>query len=84
MKYKYGCESVVAKRDFEVFRYDDEGELIGVVTVPKSCKGVVESMGRSSSDEFRNCYDILFVEGEKEISVAVYEEDFETLLEIQE
>lgn len=83
MEYKYeNVEKVIAKRDFEVFRHDDNGELVGVVTVPKGCKGIVESMGWSSTDNFRNCYDVMFSENDNDISVAIYEEDFETLLEI--
>ncbi|RKJ71341.1 hypothetical protein D7X33_22345 [Butyricicoccus sp. 1XD8-22] len=78
MKYKYeDRENVVAKQDFEVFRHDENGKLVGVVTIPKGCKGIVKSMGCSSTDNFRNSYDILFVEGETEINVAVYEENEE-------
>lgn len=84
MECKYeNVEKVIAKKDFEVFRHDDDGELIGVVTVPKGCKGVIESMGWSSTDGFRNCYDILFTEDNNEISVGIHEEYFETLLEIE-
>jgi hypothetical protein len=83
MNCKYeNVENVIAKNDFEVFRYDDNQELEGVVTVPKGCKGIVESMGWSSADNFRVSYDVLFIEGDNEVNVAIYEEDFDVLLEI--
>jgi len=83
MEYKFeDVEKVNAKKDFEIFRHDDDGELVGVVTVPKGCKGIVESMGCSSTDNFKISYDVLFSEGNKEISVSIYEDDFEVLLEI--
>lgn len=83
MDYRYGnVENVIAKDDFEVFRYDDNQELLGVVTVLKGCKGIVESMGWSSTDSFRATYDVRFIEKDNEINVAIYEEDFEALLEI--
>lgn len=83
MNYKYeNVENVVAKNDFEVFKYDDNQELVGVATVPKGCKGIVESMGRSSTDNFRASYDVRFIAEDNEIDVAIYEEDFEVLLEI--
>jgi len=83
VKYKYeDIENVVAKQDFEVFKHDENRELVGVVTIPKGCKGIVESMGCSSTDGFRISYDILFVEGETEINVAIYEENIELYLEI--
>lgn len=80
MDYKY--ENVVAKRDFEVFRHDENGELIGIVTVPKGCKGIVESMGWSSTDDFRVNYAIRFVEDDNEIEVGIYEDDMELYLDI--
>lgn len=83
MEYKYeNVENVVAKRDFEVFRHDENGELVGAVTVPKGCKGIVESMGWSSADNFRISYDIRFVEDDNEIDVAIYEENMELYLEM--
>lgn len=82
VQYKYeNAENVVAKRDFEVFRYDENGEVVGVVTIPKGCKGVVELMGLSSTDDFRISYDIRFIEEETEIDVAIYEENMEMYLE---
>lgn len=82
MEYKYkDVEKVTAKKDFEIFRHNDEGELVGVVTVPKGCKGAVESMGCSSATNFKISYDVLFTEGDKEISVGIYEDDFEIFLE---
>lgn len=84
MEYKYeNAENVVAKRDFEVFRHDENGELVGVVTVPKGCKGVVESMGWSSVDNFRVSYEIRFIEDDNEIEVGIYEDDMELYLDIQ-
>lgn len=83
MEYRFEeVEKVTAKKDFEIFRHDDAGELVGVVTVPKGCKGIVESRGWSSTDKFKICYDVLFSEGDKKISVGIYEDDFELLLEI--
>jgi len=83
MEYKYGnVEKVTAKKDFEIFRHDGNGELVGVVTVPKGCKGVVELMGCSSETNFKISYDVLFSEGDKKISVGIYEDDFEVFLEI--
>lgn len=83
MEYKYeNIENVVAKREFEVFRHDENGELEGVVTVPKGCKGVVESMGCSSTDNFRVSYDIRLIEEDNEIDVAIYEEDMELYFEM--
>jgi hypothetical protein len=83
MKYKYENVKIVkTRRDLEIFKYDDNYELVGTLTVPKGCKGIVESMGCSSTDNFRNCYDVVFIDDDNEISVAIYEEDFEVLLEI--
>jgi len=83
MEYKFeDVEKVTAKKDFEIFRHDNAGELVGVVTVPKGCKGVVESMGCSIATNFKISYDVLFSEGDKEISVGIYEDDFEVFLEI--
>jgi hypothetical protein len=83
VEYKYeNIENVVAKRDFEVFRNDENGELVGVVTVPKGCKGIVESMGWSSTDNFKVNYAIRFVEDDNEIEVGIYEEDMELYLEL--
>jgi len=83
MKGKYeDVENVIAKDDFEVFRYDDNQDLVGVVTVPKGCKGIVESIGCSSTDNFKICYEVIFSENDNDISVGIYEEDFEVLLEI--
>jgi hypothetical protein len=84
LEYKYeNVENVLAKRDFEVFRHDENGELIGVVTVPKGCKGVIESMGWSSVDNFRVSYEIRFIENDNEIEVGIYEDDMELYLEFQ-
>lgn len=82
MEYKYGhVEKVRAKRNFEVFRLDDAGELVGVVTIPKNCEGTVESMGWSSTEGSKTIYDILFKEGDKEIEVGIAEDEMELQLE---
>lgn len=83
MEYKYeDVESVVATRDFEIFRHDGEGELVGVVTIPKGATGVVQSMGCNSTDNFKNHYDILFVSENNEIEVSIFEDAMELYLNV--
>ncbi|MEB5480871.1 hypothetical protein P8825_14995 [Shouchella clausii] len=83
MGYKYkDVEEVVAKRDFEVIEHNEHGEVDRVITVPEGCKGVIEAMGWSNTDNFRNSYDIRFLEEDNEICVSIHEEDMELLLEI--
>jgi hypothetical protein len=81
MEYKYeNVENVEAKQDFEVYKHDEDGEVIGTLIIKKGTKGIVESMGFSSIDGFRPHYDILFTTDETEIEVGLYEDKMEDFL----
>lgn len=82
MKYKYeNVETVEVKEDFDVWKHDDDGEVIDHILIKKGTKGVIESMGWSSADGFRPHYDILFTtEDFNEIEVGMYEDKMEQVL----
>lgn len=82
MEYKYeDIEKVEAKKDFNVYLHGDEGEIIKILIVKKGTKGIIESMGWSSTDGFRKSYDILFTEEDgNEIEVGIYEDKMEEFL----
>lgn len=81
MEYKYEkVESVEAKTDFEVYKHDEDGEVIDTLVIPKGTKGVIESMGWSSTDGFKPHYGILFKTDETEIEVGLYEDKTEEFL----
>lgn len=81
MEYKYeNVENVEVKQDLEVYKHNDDGEVIDTLIIKKGTKGVIESMGWSSTDSFRSHYDILFTNDETEIEVCLYEDKMEEFL----
>ena len=80
-EYKYeNVENVKAKEDFEVYKHDEDGEVIETLTIKKGTEGIVESMGWRSDEGFRIKYDILFSTPETDIEVALLEERMEQFL----
>jgi hypothetical protein len=68
--------------DFEAYKYDDDGDLIETVTVKQGTKGEIVSMGWSSSDGFRHCYDVVFqIDGEDQ-EISMYEDKLERHLNL--
>jgi hypothetical protein len=81
MEYKYeDVEFIEAKVDFKVNKYDDDAGIIDTLVIKKGSKGVIESMGWSSSDNFRVSYDIMFTQDGNDIDVSIYEDEMEELL----
>jgi len=81
MEYKYeNIENVEVKQDFEVYKHDEDGELIDTLVIPKGAIGVIESMGCSSTDGFRNHYDFLFTFDGQKVEVGLYEDKIEGFL----
>lgn len=84
MEYKYeDVQNVEVKKEFEVYRYDeDTEELTGTFVIKEGTKGEIVSMGWSSSDGFRRNYDILFDIDGNEVEVNMYESKMEECLNL--
>jgi hypothetical protein len=82
MKYKYeDIENVEAKEDFEVYKYDENGEVVSTLVIKKGTKGVVESMGISLPRDPEPHYDLMFYfEADNEVEVGLYESKMEKFL----
>jgi hypothetical protein len=81
VEYKYeGIENVEVKQDFEVYKHDDDGDITETVIIKKGTKGVVESMGCSSVNNFLVSYDICFKQDDNEIDTSISEGKMEELL----
>ncbi|MGG3890002.1 hypothetical protein [Metabacillus fastidiosus] len=79
--YKYeDVENIEVKQDFEVYKHDDDGEIIETVIIKKGIKGVIESMDCSSVNNFVVSYDICFTQDDNEIDVSISEGRVEELL----
>lgn len=79
--YKYSdVENVEAKQDFEVYKHDDNCEITETIIIKKGTKGIVESMGCSSVDNFAIRYDICFKQDDSDIDVGISEGKMEDLL----
>ncbi|MBH0174731.1 hypothetical protein IHV09_14275 [Fictibacillus sp. 23RED33] len=82
MDYKYeNVENVEVKEDFDVWKYDDDGEVIEHLVIKKGTCGTIESMGCSSTDGFRPNYDIVFqTDIDETVEVTMYEPTMEEVL----
>lgn len=83
MSYKYeNVVTVEAKEDFEVHDFDENGEITETFQVKKGMQGTVEWMGYETGDPESN-YGITFdTEAYGELSVSIYESNFEQRLSI--
>jgi hypothetical protein len=81
-RYKYeNIVCVEARKDFKVYGLDDDSGEVYETTVMQGTKGVIESMGWSSTDGFRNHYDIAFIEEDgNQVDVSISENEMEELL----
>ncbi|MED0705890.1 hypothetical protein [Aneurinibacillus aneurinilyticus] len=74
-------ENVEAKEDFEVYKYDDDGEIIDTLVIKKGTNGVVESMGMYLPRDPEPHYDLIFrLEDGNEVEVCLYESKMEHFL----
>lgn len=80
MEYKYeDVENVEAKEDFEVYKHDEDGEITDTLIIKKGTKGIVESMGWSSTNNFNVTYDICLKQDDSDIDVSILEGRMEEL-----
>ncbi|GED14842.1 hypothetical protein [Aneurinibacillus migulanus] len=77
----YEFENVEVKEDFEIYEYDDDGEIIDTLVIKKGTKGVVESMGLYLPRDPEPYYDLMFyLEDGNEVDVCLYESEMEQFI----
>jgi hypothetical protein len=78
MDYKYeNIESVEVKESFQAHKHDEAYEITETIEIPIGVKGVIVSMGCSSTDNFKITYDIELNMYGKEIEVSILEHNIE-------
>jgi hypothetical protein len=83
MNYKYeNVETVEAQDDFELYKHDEDGEVIDTVVIKKGTRGIVESMGFSIPGVPEPHYDILFITDSGDINACIYESKMEQLFNL--
>lgn len=78
MTYKYEIDTkVTAKQDLRVYCSDDETGEESELLIPAGFVGTIESQGWSSTEGFRERYEVLFILGGSEEVVSFFLEDLE-------
>ncbi|WP_374718242.1 hypothetical protein [Neobacillus sp.] len=80
IEYKYkDFEKVEAKKDFKVYKHDENGKITDFLIIKKGTKGVIKSIKCSSVNNFAITYDVCVKQDGSDIDICVYEGSMERL-----